>query len=91
MPVICPLQELATCLVNVGTVDHPPIGLGLESTSLNVAGTAGFEGSPKFSELGNEYFVEYLLLLQGWYAGLRPPTVCAKSSKAYNVYTLRQD
>jgi hypothetical protein len=56
-----------------------------------VAGTAGFEGSPKFSELGNEYFVEYLLLLQGWYAGLRPPTVCAKSSKAYNVYTLRQD
>jgi hypothetical protein len=36
-------------------------------------------------------FVEYLLLLRGWCAGLRPPTICAKSSKAYNENTLRQD
>ena len=30
------------------------------------------------------WFVEYRLLLRGWCAGLRPPTICAKSSKAYN-------
>jgi hypothetical protein len=36
-------------------------------------------------------FVEYLLLLRGSCAGLRPPTICAKSSKAYNENTLRQD
>jgi hypothetical protein len=32
-------------------------------------------------------FVEYLLLLRGWCASLRPPTICAKSYKAYNVST----
>jgi hypothetical protein len=36
-------------------------------------------------------FVEYLLLLRGWCAGLRPSTICAKRSKAYNENTLRQD
>jgi hypothetical protein len=34
------------------------------------------------------FFVEYLLLLWGWCAtSLRPPTICAKSYKAYNVST----
>jgi hypothetical protein len=32
-------------------------------------------------------FVEYLLLLRGWCAGLRPPTICAKSYMAYFVST----
>jgi hypothetical protein len=32
-------------------------------------------------------FVEYLLLLRGWCASLPPPTICAKSYKAYNVST----
>jgi hypothetical protein len=32
-------------------------------------------------------FVEYLLLLRGWCASLRPQTICAKSYKAYNVST----
>jgi hypothetical protein len=39
----------------------------------------------------SESFVEYLLLLRGWCAGLRPPIICAKGSKAYNENTLRQD
>jgi hypothetical protein len=32
-------------------------------------------------------YVEYLLLLRGWCAGLRPPTICAKSYMAYFVST----
>jgi hypothetical protein len=32
-------------------------------------------------------FVEYLLLLRGWCAGLRPPTICAKSYTTYFVST----
>jgi hypothetical protein len=32
-------------------------------------------------------FVEYLSLLRGWCASLRPPTICAKSYQAYNVST----
>jgi hypothetical protein len=32
-------------------------------------------------------FVEYLSLLRGWCAGLRPPTICAKSYMAYFVST----
>jgi hypothetical protein len=61
-----------------------PIAWGLQLISRH---EATFWSTPWCCLGGVVSFVEYLLLLRGWRASLRPPTICAKSYKAYNVST----